>query len=443
MDFNIFFNTNDKLNIIYKEYRSLYFDAKIKDILFNISLLLVSASLVLPTKLNTLCVSISVILWFLSGDYKYIRNLYKNKLSLAILLYYALYLLSIIYSENIEIAYSEVFERKLGCIFIPLLFTNWERILSIKFHILRAFYFSVTVSILVCIISSFISIDGQSNLNLIIEYFTYNNLSRHVGFQPIYLSYISIISFFLILYDFKNLTEKNKNIWLKYLIIFMLILHSLFVIFLSSRTEIMTLLIVILVLLIYIALQNKTFLTLIFLYIIILLLSIFSISINRLNKNRFSEMIELKTDYKSNKWGGRSFRIQKWKYSLKLWEKNKFFGVGVGDFQCELNKVYIENKFLMGSEGNYNTHNQFIQTLTTIGIPGLSMLLVIFFLLFQNFYFSRDWIVPCLTLVFIFSMTTESVLERNKGLIPFVFFSLLIYNINFSSNGNGHRWSNN
>jgi hypothetical protein len=75
MDFNIFFNTNDKLNIIYKGYRSLYFDAKIKDILFNISLLLVSASLVLPTKLNTLCVSISVILWFLSGDYKYIRNL--------------------------------------------------------------------------------------------------------------------------------------------------------------------------------------------------------------------------------------------------------------------------------------------------------------------------------------------------------------------------------
>ena len=66
-----------------------------------------------------------------------------------------------------------------------------------------------------------------------------------------------------------------------------------------------------------------------------------------------------------------------------LWESaihampNWVIGVGTGDYTSVLNEYYRSHDLSSFALANYNPHNQFIETLFSVGIPGLAALLVL------------------------------------------------------------------
>ena len=52
------------------------------------------------------------------------------------------------------------------------------------------------------------------------------------------------------------------------------------------------------------------------------------------------------------------------------------FGVGTGDYRSVLNEYYLTHDLSQFAKENYNAHNQFIETLFSVGIIGLLALMV-------------------------------------------------------------------
>jgi O-antigen ligase len=387
--------------------------------------------MIMPIKINSACIIISFVLWLFVKEFVHIKYLFYNDLAKAFYIFYFIHVVSILYSENLPYALNSVFERKISYILLPVMLINKERILGLKYLLFRVFYLSTTFAILYCTYSSFHDLLFMESEINIFEKFSYKSFSSHIEIQPIYFSFLVIISFLLILRDiFFNFNLEfipNKKVYVLCISIFMLIIHYFSIIFLSSRTEIIAFLVFVFLFIFSLAKRKNFFFRGIILISVISAISFFFIIINDINRERFSEMIDFKSDYTSDKWGGRSFRLYKWKYSLELWEKNIFFGTGIGDFQIELNKIYDQYRFSMALDGNYNSHNQYIQTLATLGIPGLIALVYIYLILIKSYRNHGDWVILAFSIVCLISMLTESMLERNKGLIPFVFFSIVLH----------------
>ena len=137
---------------------------------------------------------------------------------------------------------------------------------------------------------------------------------------------------------------------------------------------------------------------------------------NKVNQSRYQEMVNLKGTYQSDRWGGRALRIQKWKYTLHCYLQFPLLGTGAGDFQKELLDTYRQNDFSPGFENRFNSHNQYLQTLATLGPLGLALLLACLFLPLRWHWQDRYWLGIATVLLVAASMLTESLLERQKGI---------------------------
>jgi len=140
------------------------------------------------------------------------------------------------------------------------------------------------------------------------------------------------------------------------------------------------------------------------------------IQANSVNRSRVSEMVDLQADHTTNRWGGRSLRVAKWKNTLECYSENPILGTGAGDFQTELNNVYRRNGLETGYINQFNSHNQYLQTLATLGPLGLVLLLLPFLYGLWWAWMDQKWEALMVFVIILSSMLTESMLERQKGL---------------------------
>jgi len=152
------------------------------------------------------------------------------------------------------------------------------------------------------------------------------------------------------------------------------------------------------------------------LLLLVLLLPWALINGNKVNQSRYKEMVNLQGTYQSDRWGGRALRVQKWKYTLHCYLHFPLLGTGAGDFQKELLDTYRQNDFSPGLDNRFNSHNQYLQTLATLGPLGLALLLTCLFLPLRWHWEDRYWLGIATVLLVAASMLTESLLERQKGI---------------------------
>ena len=124
---------------------------------------------------------------------------------------------------------------------------------------------------------------------------------------------------------------------------------------------------------------------------------------------------------------GINLRLIQARFGIKILEENNAWitGVGIMDAQKLLNEKYIEYGLYTGYEGtedigylNYNFHNQFVETFVRSGIIGILLLFAMFLSLFmmrQSNLFISHWVILIVFMFFI----TESVLERQQGIVYF------------------------
>jgi O-antigen ligase len=148
--------------------------------------------------------------------------------------------------------------------------------------------------------------------------------------------------------------------------------------------------------------------------------------LNPVSKFRMIEEPTL-TEYQLNQetiaWNSVNYRLLEWKASLTVIWKTPIVGIGPAAAQGAMNEFY---RRFNGStvNVNYNAHNQYLQTWMEYGLIGLIALLACLFIpLFQG-HIERTHVA--FILIFSVICLTESLLERQKGIVFFTFFQSLV-----------------
>jgi O-antigen ligase len=139
---------------------------------------------------------------------------------------------------------------------------------------------------------------------------------------------------------------------------------------------------------------------------------------------------------------GTSLRLVFWRFSNEIINENNgwLMGVHTGDFQDLLNEKYKRTGIYIGNPElkdtgyiGYGPHNQYIEVLLSLGITGLVVFIMMLIFYLKNAWVTNNYLgLQCICL-FLFFFITESVLSVNKGIVVFVFFTLLLNNLNVQS----------
>jgi O-antigen ligase len=124
---------------------------------------------------------------------------------------------------------------------------------------------------------------------------------------------------------------------------------------------------------------------------------------------------------------GHSFtmRLYFWKAALHSIMSHPVIGVGTGDVQSELNKVYVETKSPLDARWYLRPHNQYLTITVALGIVGLIIFLAsIIYPVVQlrNYFSSLFWPFFLIALI---SFFFEDTLETQAGLTFYAFFNSL------------------
>jgi O-antigen ligase len=120
-------------------------------------------------------------------------------------------------------------------------------------------------------------------------------------------------------------------------------------------------------------------------------------------------------------------RLVKWQSALDVIRDNWLFGVGSGDVQDELNKQYEAHDFQAGITEQFNTHNQFLQTWVGTGLMGLAVFIATLIVSVAKAIRLKNHFFLLFMALFVICCLTESMLERQFGILFYVIFSSLFY----------------
>jgi len=365
------------------------------------------------------------------GNYIFDRKsmlIKPTKSLMAFILFYTVYVVGVIYSQNQKEALF-VLEKKLSLILFPLLAIFSPKISQTDgWRVLKAFIISCVIVCLVCIVKSSINYAEQKDLSLLFYHSLSMGANMHAGYLSMYLCF----SICLVLYLFHHSEPKKLSEQVLYVISLLLLTATTFM--LSSRLQILLLIIIFIGFVIIYFELHKNILKSITVSLILGAVLLLVVLMFPKNRERFKEAINYKGEYAlSKKWGEKQMRFLIWDSSLELIGRNILFGVGTGDVQDELQKVYITNEYISLTywpNTRFNAHNQFFETTIAIGLIGLIAFFLSVFIALKEAKETRNFLFVFFLIIFLASCITESMLERQNGVVFYAFFSsFLIANI--------------
>lgn len=384
--------------------------------------------------INRISIVFIILIWLLKpGIRERFKFLTGNYLLMGFILMYVLELLGLLYSSNISVAASAL-EKKLTLLVIPLIIlTSNELDFKRLDRVIKFFTVSVTVASLICLLYAFHRnnyLEGLSNPNWF--YFSYYDLTEILDIQPIYFSVFVSFSFFVVIFQIKN--SWTESSWLKRLFNFIWVCYLfIFLVLLSGKTSIIATISIFMAITFIYFQKRKRLLVGLMTLLLIVVGSVMMISKLPVVKERFLEVLGMnKTsdwvygDPKRNKPIPEA-RLVKWQSALDVIQDNWIFGVGSGDVQDELNKQFEAHDFPAGIAEQFNTHNQFLQTWVGTGLIGLAIFLVTLIASVAKAIQLKNHLFLVFMAIFIICCLTESMLERQFGILFYVIFSSLFY----------------
>jgi O-antigen ligase len=356
------------------------------------------------------------LIWLSAGKFSLKEFLIKNKpLVLVTGLFYFYNILSISWSQNIGYGVSDI-DIKLSLLIFPIVLSalcySQKQYIKVFKNFIGGNFLLLTFLIAFALYKFYLFKDLSA--------FFYTNFAAnyHPAYLALYFNFCILLLLFL--YFKEQQTRANKVINIVLVFFF-----AAGIFLLSSRGGIFSLAFSLLGGIILFSRQKIKA----FFYSLILGIAAFFILQTipflqkRLNEIQFSFQTE---NLSSPSASSSSPRIQVWKNTLELFRENLLFGVGAGDIKDELKKKYQENDFVNVDGVILNSHNQYLQTAAALGLPGLILLLLFFFI---PLYFSikyRSNLVLIFTLIVMFNLLFESMLERQAGIAFFSFFAPLL-----------------
>ncbi|WP_448530320.1 O-antigen ligase family protein [Raineya sp.] len=403
----------------------------IHEILVSLFLLTLPFYVPAPRNIAWVIISLNAIIALLLHQ-NYRKNLWKYKHLFFLLSFFLLlHFIGMFHTQNTE----------WGWFLIGLLVPLWSLPLSMQVfptpkitlqNYLRLFVIGVAIFALLCYARAFYRVfqDWHNPHFEWANYFYYQNFTAFRA-EPTYLAMLICLANLFLLTDLffpQHLSifysNKTKALFLGFFLLTMLLL--------AARTQIGIFILGFAVFFLeYFRKQNKIWQGLLWgIAIIGILIGI--ILLTPYTRKRFSFLwntqeriiLDKNQDHSLGRnWDGATLRFAQWTCAQELIQKNWLLGVGTGDGQDELQKIYDEYKFYFASKYNrYNAHNQFFETWIALGIVGFIGWLALLVLPLSFFWKEKNYLAWSIWLVLFFSAFTESYLQRNYGVIVFAIF---------------------
>ncbi|MGO3706429.1 MAG: O-antigen ligase family protein [Mesonia hippocampi] len=392
---------------------------KLKQHFFNWSLAMVFITLPMPKySLSTQAFIVLCIAWLLQSSFKEkALTIKKNLASLALLSgLYIVLILGMLYTQNTSHGLEQL-KDKLPFLLLPFIMaTNQENLLKNKYNFVKIFSISVVLmAVFAFLKASYMYMQGLGS------YFVYDKLALLLDKHTTYYSLYCVIALVYFVYDMLYLKRTNKFLSLLGIVVLLVFIYLL-----SARIAILALL---LVAIYFIKIQitqkrQKVFLSLI---VITALLSTLLFSSNYVarfesiseNPDKITENNELNT------------RLVHWKSALETLKPiNYLIGKGTGDGKENLYNQYLKNDFLVGYKNKYNAHNEYIELLMSNGFIGVFSYIILLLTALVYAIRMNDIFGILIVLLFFMYGITESILERQSGIL---IVALLCSIIHFSN----------
>ncbi len=363
---------------------------------------------IIPNRIKGLPVilfAISSLLLFVKTKEKK-SNLKVILINSGILLFYVI---SLFYSENMTHAFN-LLERSVSFLLLPILFFwfLWgipfqkQDIVKIKNKVLHSYLIGVLLFSVLMILNFFLFKDPYTtfptNIYVRASVLHIPLIGQHSIYSSIYLAIGVIFSYYLFYIS-------RKKIYIFPLIMFLPLLFML-----VGKATILALLCI----LIFVLLKQGRKKIIIPAVIVLLLLGVLIPSV----RFRTAELFQQNTYVQIDNNNSSSIRFFLNKSSISLLKENWLFGLGIGDVNDIVSKTFQE-KFQ--GKGNYGTHNQFLGFWLGTGVFGLIAFLVFLFYNFRLAWQTSDLLFLSLLILFFVNLLTENILERQTGIILFLF----------------------
>lgn len=401
-------------------------------------LILLSAAIVWGFAWSSIILIVLAAVFFAGANFKSkLQNIISKKLVLWPTLLFLIYaIITFLFSEDLDRGLF-VLQKKLPFIIIPIIVGSTEKIISKKTLRICLLLFSATVTLysLLAIFKGTILFLSNGSFPV------YHDLSGLISYHAIYFSFMVALSLVFVLHYFINLIRQASFslkvllvVWPLFLLVMLLLLASKIIlvsVFLLATISIVW----------QFAKVKGRFFALVAVLPASMLLAAsvyfftsagqrFKTEIESNKEVAFQEKYRFDTPFT-----GTTIRMTIWRLGYQLVNENKAWiqGLGPGDSQNMLDAEYVIRGIYTGNKNfgdrgylGYNTHNQYFQTIIDIGLIGLAIFFLWLFYFFRFAFKNGNQLLLFILVLFSMFSLSESTLESQRGILPFILFTTLI-----------------
>ena len=366
----------------------------------------------LPLKYNYNSISIILLLVFTLGNFYYKKD--KAKLQFEngrwLILFFSIGVLAMFYTENIENGFQYLL-KIIPFLLFSIIFSMVEFGKEHRNKIIWSFCIScLMVSFILFFANLYTYLDNPNNTGV----WYYSGYTKKLDIHPAYYIMFLIFSIFFLFEELLETASRKKKI----IASFFILVFILQILFLQSRTGVASFLITLVIYLLVILKKiKKKYVLMMFMFISASLIIAYYFNF----LNRFVEIPESLNE-----------RIRIWEGWWNSYKKSPILGYGTGDAQNALD----QGNYLLGNDFfifyKYNAHNQYLDTLIRFGLIGFSAFILILYKSFEVMYKKRNRLLLVFLILIGVFFLTENILQRQRGIVFFSFFYLLLNNSRFN-----------
>lgn len=359
--------------------------------------------------------------FLLHKDWKeVIRKSTTSYMTISFVGIFLIYAISFFFSEN-KIELFAILKNKLPLIFIAISIISIEKISKIKLNILLYFF-------IFCSFFSSIWCYFQYQKN--IEF--YANLYAQGEVIPTIIHHVSfaVLLCFSVLFIL-NIIVQSVNKIKQFVLIILLVWFIYFIHILSVRTGIVLLYISIFLFALSMLIIKKKLAIAGGLMFIMIASAYFAYQKIPTIKSKIGYTIYSIDIYKDKKDTTNQVsdarRILSDKIGFEILQQHKYFGVGFGDIQDEMNKIYKQRYPYFKQDVYSRIHNQYLYVITSAGVIFGSIFCLLLLLPFIQFIKDKNIVFAIAYFLLLLLMLWESFLENQLGTSIFLWICCVGY----------------
>jgi len=323
-----------------------------------------------------------------------------------------------------------VLEKQMSLFLIPLLLgasMEWSQ--KALHYLLSLFSISVTIAVSYLLLVFYQSYSSQPEKSSLGDFLSSH--LHHAFSEPLHLhaTYLSMyVCFAIAICMYRLYGERYRKQWLSLILLAPLLLS---LILLSSRIILVPFALILVVVLPFF-LRKRALLIHAGVLVLLLLFGIryvgnFSAIQERFHTDTLRELNISTDSTKTFRFDtiqtNDATRAERWNCAMELIREQPWTGYGTGMEKQMLNVKYEKYKLSNSISNNFDAHNQYLAYMIKSGIPGLVSFLLVLLFCFYKVIRNRNFYGLSFLLIVSITALTEDILESNKGILFFAFFS--------------------